>query len=601
MMHLRHRVPVRFAAAFLAAAVFGQMLPMVGFSARAAGPVPPPGRDPTTGTVVEPVGDTLTVIQRPLLNIPAFVLPGSGFTISCEAPAGATGWTADLIRGVQQVTLTVTEAVYDPSTLWWRLTATAPTEVLSELYDLKVTAAGGISDVTKHAVKILPAYRTDYYFVHITDTHLPTPLYYYRPGAGADSSAIVDLREIVSDVNIINPEFVLLTGDLINEGELEDYQGYRYFSKAQRVLGEFQVPVFVTSGNHDLGGWDETPPPEGTARRNWWRFFGWKRLANPPPGVPTRTQDYSFDYGPVHYVGLEAYLNYDGWRSQYYGAQSFVPAQLQWLRADLASAAGSTSRVFFYHNDFNGQVNLRSLGAQMALWGHIHRDSGSLTATPYNLSTGATSGGARTYRVVRVSNGIVTPLASVSAGASGEKLRVVCSPANDGTHTSMSALVTNGLPIRFQNARLRVLLPKLTHDIRVAGGTLLRADDSGPVLVCDVGLDLLPNATQMVRVTGTGENSAPSSLRLAQSFPNPFHAMAVIGFGVPAPGPVQVTVFAPDGRRVATLVDEVLPAGPGAVVWEGRDSQGRPVSSGRYFYRLVTPEGIRTRGLSLVR
>ena len=60
----------------------------------------------------------------------------------------------------------------------------------------------------------------------------------------------------VHDVDIINPEFVLLTGDLINEGELEGYQGYRYFSKAQRVLGKFQTPVFLTSGNHDLGGWD---------------------------------------------------------------------------------------------------------------------------------------------------------------------------------------------------------------------------------------------------------------------------------------------------------------------------------------------------------
>jgi 3',5'-cyclic AMP phosphodiesterase CpdA len=580
-------------AGFVAAAPTGVSL------ARAGGPFSP-GSDRAAGTAVEPVGDTLTVIQRPLPNIPAFVLPGGSFTISCEASAGTTGWTAELMRRARHVPLTVTEAVYEPSTLWWRITATAPTEALSELYDLTVTVAGGISDVTKHAVKILPAYRADYYFVHITDTHLPTPLYYYVPGADADSSAIVDLREVVNDVNIINPAFVLLTGDLINEAELEDYRGHRCFSKAERVLGEFQVPVFLTSGNHDLGGWDETPPPDGTARRDWWRFFGWKRLANPPSGAPARTQDYSFDYGPVHYVGLEAYLNYDNWRSQYYGSQSFVPAQLEWLGADLAAAAGSTSRVLFYHDDFGGQLNLRNLGVQMALWGHIHHDSGSLTVTPYNLATGTTVGGARTYRVVRVSNGVLTPLASVSAGASGERLRVAFSPANDGTHASMVAVVTNDLPIRFQDARLRVLMPKLAGDIQVSGGTLEQIDDSGPVLICYVGVDLLPNATQTVEVTGTGENPAPA-LRLAQSLPNPFHATAVIGFDLPSAGPVRLTVFAPDGGKVATLVDKVLAAGPGAAVWEGRDDQGRPVPSGRYFYRLVTPAGARARGLSLVR
>lgn len=590
---------VSLGAALLAGAGFVVVASMRVSLVRASGPFPS-GSHSAAGTAVEPVGDTLTVIQRPLLNLPSFVLPGGSFTISCEAPTGTTGWTAELICRARHVPLTVTEAVYEPSTLWWRLTATVPTELLSELYDLQVTAAGGIRDVTKHAVKVLPAYRSDYYFVHITDPHLPTPLYYYAPGAGADSSAIVDLREVVNDVNIINPEFVLLTGDLIHEAELEDYEGHRYFSKAQRVLGEFQVPVFLTAGNHDLGGWDETPPPDGTARRDWWRFFGWKRLGNPPSGAPARTQDLSFDYGPVHYVGLEAYLNYDNWRSQYYGAQSFVPAQLLWLGADLAAAAGSTSRVLFYHNDFGGQLNLRNLGVQMALWGHIHHDSGSLTATPYNLATGTTSGGARTYRVVRVSNGVVTPLAGVSAGASGEKLRAVFSPANDGTHASMAALVTNGLPIRFQNARLRFLLPRLTRDIQVSGGILLQIDDSGPALVCYVEVDLPPNSMQAVGVTGTGEDAAPV-LRLAPSLPNPFHTTVVIGYDLPVAGPVQLMVFAPDGRKVATLRDEVLAAGPGAAVWDGRDDQERPVPSGRYFYRLVTSGGARTRGLSLVR
>ena len=32
---------------------------------------------------------------------------------------------------------------------------------------------------------------------------------------------------------------------------------------------EFQIPVYLTAGNHDIGGWVATPPPAGTARRDW--------------------------------------------------------------------------------------------------------------------------------------------------------------------------------------------------------------------------------------------------------------------------------------------------------------------------------------------
>jgi 3',5'-cyclic AMP phosphodiesterase CpdA len=605
-MHLSPRCPaipalVVLVVAIGATAAFGvsaaptgaALSPAAGVAASSTGEQP---AAPDAG----PIGDTLTVIQRPLLNIPSFVLPGGEFTISCEASVGATGWAADLVRGARRVALTLTAAVYEPSTHWWRLTVATPTDVPGELYDLRVHAAGGIDDVTRHAVKVLPAYRSDYYFIHITDPHLPTHMYYYEHGAAKDSTSLVDLREVINDINIINPEFVLLTGDVVNEGDLEDYLLFREYTRAQRVLGEFQVPVFLTSGNHDVGGYLSTPVPIGTGRRNWWRFFGWKRLASPPSGAPARTQDYSFDYGPVHYVGLEAYLNYDGWQSQYYGSQSFVGPQLQWLNADLAAAVGSASQVLFYHDDFGEQLDLGRLGAEMALYGHIHHDSGSLTTRPYNLATGTTADGLRTYRVIRVSNGVVTPLASVSAGSSGEALRVAFSAPNDGTRQSVRAVVTNGLPLRFENARLRFLVPKGTRDVDVDGGTLLQTDDSGPVLECLVGIDLAPSATQTVEVRATGESPA-SELRLAPTLPNPFQQSTVISYDLPSAGRVVLTVFAPDGRVVTTLVDEDQPAGSRTAVWDGFDAQGLRVPSGTYFCRLVTPDGTRTGGLTLVR
>jgi predicted MPP superfamily phosphohydrolase len=462
-------------------------------------------------------GDTLTVIQRPLVNMPAIVTPGGTLTIECEASPTASGWAAALLRGPVTIPLTIQSSTYDPSNLWWKIQALVPAVPVYELYDLVVTANGGVVDTTLNAVRVIPQYRGDYYFIQITDTHLPTELYYYEPGADTDSSSIVDLREIIRDVNIINPEFVVITGDFINEGELEDYLSKRYFSRAQRLLTEFEVPVYLTSGNHDIGGWTDTPPPDGTARQNWWKFFGWKRLNNPPAGAPYYTQDYSFDYGPTHYVGLEAYLNYDGWRSNIYGSQSFTSAQMQWLTANLSAASGSTERVLFYHSDFSNQINLTSLGVGLTLSGHTHSNTED-SSYPYKIVTNNACRGERSYRMVRVSNGVLQPQATMSAGGTGTNLNVAFSPANNGTNYSVTANITNNINQRFEHGQLRFVMPNEPGNISVTGGTLLQVDTSGLHAVCYVGVDILASSSRSVTVTLTPAPPEPPTV--AATSPN---------------------------------------------------------------------------------
>ena len=101
------------------------------------------------------------------------------------------------------------------------------------------------------------------------------------------------------------------------------------------------------------------------------------------------THDYSFNYGNTHYTGLEAYINYDNYLNYIYRAESFIESQITWLNADLA-AAGDMNKVLFYHYDFNDQLDLSSLGVDMALWGHNHKNTGSIYSRPYNLSTAET-------------------------------------------------------------------------------------------------------------------------------------------------------------------------------------------------------------------
>jgi len=448
----------------------------------------------------EPLGDTLTVIQKPLLNIPEIVVPGENFEILCTAPSTASNWQAQLVHNDYSVELPISGSIYYPDMQRWYLTATAPHSDFYELFDLKVTASGVIDDITRDAIHIIPQEKDSYYFIHITDPHLPTHIYYPDPQAETDTSEMVDLREVINDINLINPEFVLLTGDFINEGELEDFENRRYYSMAQRMLTEFDVPVYLVSGNHDIGGWPDTPVPDGSARHNWWRFFGWKWLQNPPVSDPYYTQNYSFDYGNTHYVGMEAYINYDGYMSDTYGNTSFIPSQLDWLDNDLLNAPPNCNKVLFYHMDFAGQINLSEMEADMALYGHIHNNSGDINGQPYNLATDNVCDGNRAYRIIRVNSGVLEPYNTSNAGSNGENLQIEFFPTNNGSADSVVAQIANNQNIDFDHARIKFVMPKGNINYSVINGVLEQVDGSGDHAVCYVNVNIPANDNITVHI-----------------------------------------------------------------------------------------------------
>ncbi len=90
-------------------------------------------------------------------------------------------------------------------------------------------------------------------------------------------------------------------------------------------------------------------------------------------------------------------------------------------------------------------------------------------------------------------------------------------------------------------------------------------------------------------------------VHLGQNTPNPFNPVTSIRFDLPRGAPVELFVFSADGRRVATLANDWLPAGNHEVLWRGRDDNGRSVSSGVYFYRLVVQGHSLTKRMVLLR
>jgi hypothetical protein len=75
----------------------------------------------------------------------------------------------------------------------------------------------------------------------------------------------------------------------------------------------------------------------------------------------------------------------------------------------------------------------------------------------------------------------------------------------------------------------------------------------------------------------------------------------VISFELPRAAAARLVAYDLRGRRVAELVDEVLPAGRHRVVWSGADDAGRSVASGVYLLRLEAAGERRTVRATLVR
>jgi pimeloyl-ACP methyl ester carboxylesterase len=70
--------------------------------------------------------------------------------------------------------------------------------------------------------------------------------------------------------------------------------------------------------------------------------------------------------------------------------------------------------------------------------------------------------------------------------------------------------------------------------------------------------------------------------------PNPFRDSSHLSWVMPKAGATDLCVYAVDGSIVRTLVHGMLPAGPHAIAWDGRDSRGGQVAAGVYFARLQT-------------
>jgi predicted MPP superfamily phosphohydrolase len=142
------------------------------------------------------------------------------------------------------------------------------------MYDLLIYSAGEVN-LSRRSVKIVKTFSAKHSFIHITDTHVSRN--WVGPADNGYAEELQLLDRFITVANIIAPDFVVVTGDLIHDytrfnqdargwgGNMiksytklptieEKYRNYFEGAKGFRGVQYINAPVFSVPGNHDFYG-----------------------------------------------------------------------------------------------------------------------------------------------------------------------------------------------------------------------------------------------------------------------------------------------------------------------------------------------------------
>jgi hypothetical protein len=91
------------------------------------------------------------------------------------------------------------------------------------------------------------------------------------------------------------------------------------------------------------------------------------------------------------------------------------------------------------------------------------------------------------------------------------------------------------------------------------------------------------------------------TLVLYQNYPNPFNPSTTISFTLAENSPVNLTVYGVNGNVIKVLKNGIFPPGYYEVLWDGKDTNGSPVSSGVYFYRMNAGDKVLAKKMVLLK
>lgn len=305
-------------------------------------------------------------IVYPLLATPAIKEKGTKLTVQVDTKGKEPAdWDVKInqtenSRVEGEFTLPVThvekgESHWKDSSSIYNVTVSIPEDIAENLYDLEIgyTANGTrVKDEEPNSVKVINEFKKDFTFIHLTDIHVGSPRNISDPADATEagmwnpdeSKRWLYLQKTIEQVNLLKPDFVVMTGDLMF-GQLNPQEYIYEYEETYRMLKKFNVPVYIVPGNHDLYAQDATL---ADGAKYWEQYFG--------------PQYFSFDYGSyAHMIGYNSF-DWHKFDRQGHGSLS-VPTwggqirdkQMDWIKQDLEkngqTASGEQVRGLFSHHN----------------------------------------------------------------------------------------------------------------------------------------------------------------------------------------------------------------------------------------------------------
>jgi Icc protein len=194
----------------------------------------------------------------------------------------------------------------------------------------------------------------------ISDLHIKRPgaLAYRRVDTGAALARCVAALDALKP----RPDVVIMTGDLVDQGEPEQY------THLKTLLAPLEIPYYLLVGNHD----DRTALREAFSDRAELRTGG-------------DFVHYAADIGPLRLIALDSIVPGQS-------AGNLCDARLAWLEAQLGAAKGQPVIVALHHPPFECGIGhmdsirldpqaaerlaallLRYPNVERVICGHVHR------------------------------------------------------------------------------------------------------------------------------------------------------------------------------------------------------------------------------------
>jgi predicted MPP superfamily phosphohydrolase len=408
---------------------------------------------------------------------------------------------------------------YTHTTVNNKIWVSVPSGTPEDLYDLLVIS-GRETHLSPRSVKVVKEFREAHTFIHISDLHT-TRQWIGSPETGY-AKELELLDRFISVANIISPDFIIVTGDIIMDytrinADSAGWGGTNLTDASSRPLleekwktcfegssgfsgiNDFNSPVFILPGNHDFYGLKQSD--------NMSKALQWNNMC----GIRV----YGFSYAGTVIIASDDFLGDPVTdipdKSPMSGLQGKV------LESFLAQNGPGLIRIMAQHrNDRIDTAFINRHKINILLHGHNHRPSeDKIGTTPTLLSRPGVvcrsgvkdiEGELGYFRLFSINGNrfeSTRPLRFTKDPTKPYKdielnLTLGYSKPNTGTASENKATIVNKLEVGLTDCKIRFLMKKGRY--KVDNGSIYQVIESGNISVVDVKVDVGADNHEEVRI-----------------------------------------------------------------------------------------------------